>query len=146
MLRGEDRVAQQRAFVEEADVGQELDRRLAVLVHDALELDEVAAGVRVDRHVELAGGVLALAQQLLAARLHLGGVQHAAQPALGGLVVALHEGDGFLQAIAPDGRVLLVGKAALGVHEGVAVAEGRAAVHAHPELVHELGVAVVIAA
>src|SRR5438105_4129039 len=64
---GEDGVAQQRALVEEADVGQELDGRLAVLVHDALELDEVTAGVGVDGHIELAGGVLALAQELLAA-------------------------------------------------------------------------------
>ena len=63
---GEDRVADEGAVVEEADVGQELDGRLAVLAHDPLELDQVAAGVRVDGHVQLARGVPALAQQPLA--------------------------------------------------------------------------------
>ena len=75
-------VADEGAVVEEADVGQELDRRLAVLAHDPLELDQVAAGVRVDGHVELARRVLALAQQRLAARLDLRRVEHPAQPPL----------------------------------------------------------------
>ena len=146
MRGGEHPVPDEGAIVEEADVGQELDGRLAVLVHGPLELDEVADGVRVDRHVELARGVLALAQQPLAARLHLGGVEHSAQPALGSLVVALHEADGLLQPLAADLGVLLVGEPALGVHEGVAIAEGRAAVDAHAELVDQPGIAVVVAA
>src|SRR5215470_4037195 len=68
---GEDAVADQRAVVEEADVGQELDGRLPVLLHDSLVLDQIAARVRVHGHVELACSVLAGAQERLAARFYL---------------------------------------------------------------------------
>ena len=143
---GEDGVTDQAAIVEEADVGQELDGRLAVLAHDLLELDEVAAGVGVDGHVELARRVPALAQQPLGARLHLRCVQHAAQPPVGGLVEALHEADRFLQPLPAHRHVLVVGQPALRIHVRVAVAERRAAVDAHAELVHQPCVAVPVAA
>src|SRR5439155_708935 len=135
-----------RTLVEEADVGQKLHRRLAVLLHDALELDQVPSRVRVDRHVELAGGVLAGAQERLAARLDLGGVQHAAQAALRAAVVLAHEVHRLAQARLADGGVLLVGEAAPGVHVRLAVAKRRARVDAHAEVVDEAGVSLPVAA
>ena len=143
---GEHAVADESAIVEKADVGEELDGRLAIFVHDALELHEVAARVRVHGHVQLARRVLAGAQQGLAARLDLGRVEHAAEPPLGGPFVLADEGDGVLQALRADTGVVIVIEAALGVREGVAIAEGRAAVDAHAQLVDQADVAFPVAA
>ena len=108
-MRGREHdVAEERAIVEEADVGQELHRRLPVLLHDPLELDEVAARVGVDRDVELARRVLAGAQQWLAARLDLRRVQHAAQAALRRAVVLADEVGRLPEPLLTGGDVLVV--------------------------------------
>jgi hypothetical protein len=146
MRGGEDAVADEGAIVEEADIGQELDGRLAILVHDPLELDGVAARMRVHGHVQLARGVLAGTQQGLAARLDLRRVQHAAQASLRRAVVGTDEGHRVLQSLRAESGVVVVVKPPLAVVEGIAVAEGRAPVHAHTQLVDQAHVALPVPA
>jgi hypothetical protein len=146
MRGGEDAVADERAMVEEPDVGEELDRRLAVLVHDALELEQVAAGMRVDGHAEIARRRLPRAQQGLAARLHLRRVQHPAQPSLRRPVIGLDESDRLVELLGARGGVGVVVEASPLVGERVAVAKGRARVDAHAEVVDQPGIALPVPA
>ena len=144
MRGGEDAVADERAMIEEPDVGEELNRSLPVLVHDALELDQVPAGMRVDGHAEIARRGLAGAQEGLAARLHLRGVQHSAQAPLRRPVIGFDEGHRLVELPAPRGDVGLVVEAPPLVGERIAVAKGRARVDAHAQVVDEPGIALPI--
>ena len=146
MRRREDAVADQRAMVEESDVRQELDGRLPVLVHDALELDHVAAGMRVDGHAEVPRRRLARAQQRLAAGLHLRRVEHAAEAPLGRPVIRLDECHRLVELLGSCGSVRVVVQASPLVREGIAVAKWRARVDAHAQIVDELRVALPISA
>src|SRR5437016_7597939 len=106
MSGGEDGVTEERALVEKADVGEKLHGSLPVLIHDPLELDEVAAGMRVDGDIQLARRVLAGTEQWLAARLHLRRVQHPAKAPLGRAIVRTDEFDRFLEGLLTDRGVV----------------------------------------
>src|SRR5262245_21020834 len=141
----EDAMAQQRARIEETDVSEELYRRFAVLIHDALEFQEVPASMRVHGHVQITGSGLAGAQQRLATGLDLGRVQHAAQASLRGAIVGADEVDRSLEPLLATGSVGIVVDASLGIRKRVAVAERWAGVDAHTQGLYETYIAFPVA-
>ena len=130
----DDAVADDRVGAEQPGVGQVLDRRHRVAAQDLVELEQVLAGVDLDAHAELVGGLAGGAQQGRAAGVDLVGEEHALQAAV---VVAGPLADELLGALQPRhplGLVLLVGEAAVAVHGVLRRLVGRAEIGAQPQL------------
>src|SRR4030095_3283523 len=120
--------------------------RFAVLLHNALEFQEVPACMCVHRYVQILRGDLAGAQQRLATGLDLSRVEHATQAPLRGAIVGADEIDGGFESLLASGGVGIVVDASLRIRISVAVAERWTGVGAHTQGFYEMYIAFPIAA
>src|SRR5262249_55730908 len=127
------------------NVSEELHRRFAVLLHDALDFQKVPASMRVHGHVQITSSGLAGAQQRLATGLNLGRIQHGAQASLRGAIVGANEVDRSLEPLLATGSVGIVVDAPLGIRKRIAIAERWTGVDAHPQGLYETDIAFPVA-
>jgi hypothetical protein len=142
---GEDAVPKQSTVVEETDVGEKLHGRFAILLHNALEFQQVPTSVRVHGHMQILRRGLTGAQQRLATGLDLGRVEHAPQASLRSAIIGADEVDCGLEPLLATEGIGIVVNTSLRIRIRVAVTEGRAGVDAHPQGLYETHIAFPVA-
>ncbi len=131
-------VSEARARLQEADRVQELDRRLAVLLQDVVELALIHRGVQLHRDAQVVRPPPGLPQEVRRAGVELAGIEHGLDTSVVGAVVLLDVRDGALQPGDAGGLVPFPDDAA--AVEGVARrAERRPHVGANAEVAGDLG-------
>ena len=100
-----DAVPEARVGLQEADRVQELDRRLAVLLENVVELALVHRSVELHRHAQIVGPAARPAQEIRRAGVELAGIQHRLDASVVGAVVLLDVCNRSLEPGHPGGLI-----------------------------------------